>query len=250
MKTAGVLFLALSGTLSLAAVSECGNKCVANMLSQRLGCDSPNLSFGLRDCTTEACPGENVEEVVRAGINSCNANQNTGTNTGTATGTETGTRTGAGSPTTTGTGSGTGSPTTPGTGSPTTTGTGSSTTTGTSGDDGDDDGTSSPYTTIPPSVIVVSSGTGEVTTTQPGTTLYTQVTGTEDSGSATNTITGTQTGTTSSVGSESESESPTGSETESSTDGASTTTSAGLAPPARANGVAAGVVGILAWLAL
>lgn len=56
--------------------------CISNMnnKAQELGCDSgdrtclcnaDNYKFGVRDCTNQACPGEDAAQAVQIALNSC-----------------------------------------------------------------------------------------------------------------------------------------------------------------------------------
>ncbi|KAL4971635.1 hypothetical protein BDW66DRAFT_155466 [Aspergillus desertorum] len=78
--------MALLATLSIAraeiSISQCASMCFNNMLSlaQNLGCDNgdmeclcetPDYRYGIRDCTREACPGDNAYDVLQAVLDEC-----------------------------------------------------------------------------------------------------------------------------------------------------------------------------------
>ncbi|KAL2858598.1 hypothetical protein BJY01DRAFT_1483 [Aspergillus pseudoustus] len=63
-------------------VSNCANMCLGNMLALagELGCDdgdleclceTPDYSYGIRDCTTEACPDDDASAVLQVALGQC-----------------------------------------------------------------------------------------------------------------------------------------------------------------------------------
>ncbi|DAA74780.1 TPA_exp: GPI-anchored CFEM domain protein [Trichophyton benhamiae CBS 112371] len=264
MKASVIVSVALGASMclatTLAELPACSQACLQSMLGKaaELGCpphdpgclcSHPDFTNGLRDCTKEACPGENIEKVVEEGQKAC---KDMGGAPGSSTGAPT---TGTGSGTATGTPtSGSGSETT----APPTSGSGSAPAP-TSG------GHSTPYTTIPAGPTVITSGTNVITTSRPATTLYTEVSGSQ-SGSESGSSTGSgsestsgpePTSATSSEGGSSPSSTEGsggsggsgGSETSGSGNGPSPTPSQGMAPKATGLGVA-GAIGLVALLAL
>jgi hypothetical protein len=64
------------------SVSECANMCLSNMLAlaNDLGCDdgdleclceTPDYRYGIRDCTAQACPGDDAYAVLNAALQQC-----------------------------------------------------------------------------------------------------------------------------------------------------------------------------------
>ncbi|KDB20543.1 hypothetical protein H109_07503, partial [Trichophyton interdigitale MR816] len=147
MKASVIVSIALGASMGLATTTadlpSCSQACLTSMLGKagEFGCpphdpgclcQHPDFTHGLQDCTKEACPGENVDDVVTQGQQACK-------DMGGAPGSSTGAPTGTGSGTATGTAtSGSGSETA----APSTSGSGSAPAP-TSG------GQSTPYTTIP-----------------------------------------------------------------------------------------------------
>ncbi|KAJ0413662.1 hypothetical protein BJY00DRAFT_56962 [Aspergillus carlsbadensis] len=97
--TLPMAFLATVGAArAQLSVSECANMCLANMLAlaNELGCDdgdleclceTPDYRYGIRDCTAQACPGDDAYAVLNAALEEC-PDPETETETETTTGAE------------------------------------------------------------------------------------------------------------------------------------------------------------------
>ncbi|KAH3550109.1 hypothetical protein KXV84_007316, partial [Aspergillus fumigatus] len=136
MKASVSLLLLSAASMASAAmsVSQCAQMCLSNMKAKagELGCSAgddkclcsqANYGYGIRDCTTEACPDDDAIAVLSSALSSCpsdsaavtatgaggsssgsgsdsgsgsGSSSASGTASGTATGTATGTAAGAG----------------------------------------------------------------------------------------------------------------------------------------------------------
>ncbi|KAL1993195.1 hypothetical protein VTN49DRAFT_3144 [Thermomyces lanuginosus] len=232
MKTANALpTLAMLASVAAAAtsVSDCAQMCLDNMraLAPSLGCTSGDVAclcanrdfeFGIHDCTVEACPNDNVDEVVAYARTLCNA-QVSGSDTQSSDGaTQTETRTGDNI------GVGGGATTSP---IVTTITSESSTIVSTIGS-----------TTIPAGGII----TSESSTAAPNTTTTTETLSTTTS-TSTSTSTSSETGGGAGAGGATETSTATGTEVPAGTTGAAV-------PIATIDSGAAGIIGLAALLLL
>ncbi|KAL3486530.1 hypothetical protein BJX62DRAFT_215105 [Aspergillus germanicus] len=81
--TLPMAFLATVGAArAQLSVSDCANMCLSNMLALAgdLGCDdgdleclceTPDYRYGIRDCTAQACPGDDAYAVLNAALEQC-----------------------------------------------------------------------------------------------------------------------------------------------------------------------------------
>ncbi|PGH23549.1 hypothetical protein AJ80_02329 [Polytolypa hystricis UAMH7299] len=235
-------------------ISECGQMCINNMLDlgPSLGCGATDIQclcssidfgYGVRDCSQEACPGDDLNAIQAAGAALCDSAQSTGT-TGTATGTATGTDDDSATTTDTDTGTATGTVTDTATGTATFTVTGTSTGTATRTEDststGTDDDAGVPYSTDPVSTGTIETDGSTIVSTY-FSTLVSTPSGQATNSNGDNTATGTVTGTGTATGTATHTD---GDSTETATDNAAAYT---LAPVAQG---LAGAIGIAALLVL
>ncbi|KAH3281471.1 hypothetical protein KXV19_005435, partial [Aspergillus fumigatus] len=123
MKASVSLLLLSAASMASAAmsVSQCAQMCLSNMKAKagELGCSAgddkclcsqANYGYGIRDCTTEACPDDDAIAVLSSALSSCPSDSAAVTATG-AGGSSSGS--GSGSDSGSGSGSGSGSASTP-----------------------------------------------------------------------------------------------------------------------------------------
>ncbi|KAJ5657227.1 uncharacterized protein N7484_000876 [Penicillium longicatenatum] len=262
--------LAATGMVSAAGVSasDCAQMCISNMKAKasELGCTSGDLdclcksqdySYGIRDCTKQACPDDDASTVLSMALESCPStqfyllksidhvanNKSAGSSTGSSTGSGSGATTGSGkSSTGTMTGTMTGSSTTAYT-TITTSVSGELTTETKPISTGTKTGNAAESTTITTSVSgTLTTETKAVTDsiTTGSTMITTTVSGTLTT--ETSAVTGTETSTGSGSGS--------GSESTSGSDSAPSTSSGAAHPMATVGTGAFGVLGLAAMMVL
>ncbi|KAH2400785.1 hypothetical protein KXV53_004434, partial [Aspergillus fumigatus] len=114
MKASVSLLLLSAASMASAAmsVSQCAQMCLSNMKAKagELGCSAgddkclcsqANYGYGIRDCTTEACPDDDAIAVLSSALSSCPSDSAAVTATGAG-----GSSSGSGSGSASGTGSG------------------------------------------------------------------------------------------------------------------------------------------------
>lgn len=76
------LFAAAGLAQDMGGISDCGKMCINNMLdlAPELGCEAKDMAclcanmdfgYGVRDCATEACPGDDLEKIQSVGAAQC-----------------------------------------------------------------------------------------------------------------------------------------------------------------------------------
>jgi len=74
--------MASAGLVGAVSESKCARMCIDNMNNkaeelgctsgdQRCLCDSENYSYGVRDCTAQACPEDDSAKVVQIALSTC-----------------------------------------------------------------------------------------------------------------------------------------------------------------------------------